>query len=60
MDALGLVYPQYWLNGDPQALFRGHLDLITKHYRKPKWIQKGTIEKLCIQPILDAVKLKEQ
>ena len=30
MDALGLVYPKYWLNGNPQALFRGHLDLIKK------------------------------
>ena len=60
MDALGLVYPQYWLNGDPQALFWGHLDLVKKHYGEPKWVRKGTSEELCIQPILDAVKLEEQ
>ena len=28
MDALGLVYPQYWLNGDLQALFRFYLNEI--------------------------------
>ena len=60
MDALGLVYPQYWLNGDPQALFRGHLDLVKKQYGESKWIWKGTPEELCILPILDAGKLEEQ
>ena len=60
MDALGLVYPQYWLNGNPQALFQGHLDLVKKHYGEPKWIRKGTPEELCIPPILDAGKLEEQ
>ena len=60
MNALGLVYLQYWLNGDPQALFRGHLDLVKKHYGEPKWVRKGTSKELCIQPILDVVKLEEQ
>ena len=60
MDALGLVYPQYWLNEDSQALFQGHLDLVKKHYGEPKWVRKGTFEELCIQPTLDAVKVEEQ
>ena len=43
MDAIGLVYPQYWINGDPQALFCAHLDVIKKNIVNPSGSKKGLI-----------------
>jgi len=30
MDALGVVYPQYWLQIGCEVMFRKHLDVIKK------------------------------
>lgn len=38
MDALGVVYPQYWVHGDCDASFREHLDVLKDFYWEPKWI----------------------
>jgi hypothetical protein len=60
MDALGVVYPQYW--HDSQAAeksFRKHLDIIKAHYRQPKWIGSEDNKKL-IPPLLDCYNLELQ
>ena len=41
MDALGIVYPQYWLQGNCAASFRKHLDIIKAFYGEPRCIGKG-------------------
>ena len=36
LDALGMVYPQYWLQGDCEANFQKHLMVIKEFYGKPR------------------------
>ena len=52
MDALGIVYPQYWLQGDCAASFRKHLDIIKDFYGEPKWIGQDE-NKRCVPAVLD-------
>lgn len=59
MDALGMVYPQYWKNGDPQALFRKHLDVIKAHFGESRSIGTGD-DKILVPALLDARKLESE
>ena len=52
MDALGIVYPQYWLQRDCAASFRKHLDIIKDFYGEPKWIGQDE-NKRCVPAVLD-------
>jgi len=52
MDALSLIYPQYWLQGNCEASFRKHIDVIKKKFGEPKWIFGKEGNKL-VPPVLD-------
>jgi hypothetical protein len=36
MNALGVIYPQYWLQLDCESTFAIHLNMIEQHYCTPK------------------------
>jgi hypothetical protein len=36
MDALGVVYPQYWLKSTCESRFPTHMDVLKKFYYQPK------------------------
>jgi hypothetical protein len=42
MEALGMVYPQYWLTGDCKENFGKHIEVIKMHYYQPKSTQRNT------------------
>jgi hypothetical protein len=57
LDALGVVYPQYWQQGDCEVSFRKHLNVLKDFYGEPKWIGEGAEKKL-IPPVLDRYRLE--
>jgi hypothetical protein len=57
MDALGVVYPQYWLQGDAEVSFRKHLTVLQDFYCEPKYVGTGSAMQL-VPPILDRFKLE--
>jgi hypothetical protein len=60
MDALGVVYPQYWKDSEQaDKSFRKHLDIIKDHYYQPKWVGEEDKKKL-VAPILDSFQLELQ
>jgi hypothetical protein len=60
MDALGVMYPQYWRDSQAtEKSFRKHLDIIKAHYGQPKWIGLEEKKKL-ILPLLDCYNLELQ
>ena len=59
MDALGVVYPQYWLQGDCASSFRKHLDIIKNFYYEPKWIGEDE-QKRCVPAVLDKFLLESE
>jgi hypothetical protein len=42
MDALGMIYPQYWLDADCEANFKRHLVVVKEHYGYTKKFSKKT------------------
>ncbi|KAG0595346.1 hypothetical protein M758_UG159400 [Ceratodon purpureus] len=60
LDALGMVYPQYWGQGRqvPKS-FQAHLDVLTDFYCEPKEVQDGDKTRL-VPPLLDRWKLQNQ
>jgi hypothetical protein len=60
MDALGVVYPQYWRDSQAaEKTFHKHLDVIKSHYGQPRWIGSEEKRKL-IPPLLDCYNLELQ
>lgn len=60
MDALGVVYPQFWAQvASAQGSFSKHLDVLKEYYCEPKYIQTATGQRL-IPPVLDRWKLETQ
>jgi hypothetical protein len=60
MDALGVVYPQYWKDSEQaDKSFRKHLDIIKDHYCQPKWVGEEDKKRL-VAPILDSFQLELQ
>jgi hypothetical protein len=57
MDALGVVYPQYWIQGDCEDSFRKHLTILEDYYCEPKYVSNGA-ETLLIPPLLDRYRLE--
>jgi hypothetical protein len=59
LDAMGVVYPQYWCQGDCEQSFRKHLTVLKDYYGEPWWV--GTDEnKRLIPPVLDRYKLESE
>jgi hypothetical protein len=57
LDALGIVYPQYWRDSEvAEKNFRKHLNIIKAQYGQPKWIGESDKQKL-IPPLLDCYNL---
>ena len=42
MDALGMIYPRYWLDADCEANFKCHLVVVKEHYGYNKKFSKKT------------------
>jgi hypothetical protein len=40
MDALGVVYPQYWLQPQAEELFEGHFSVLKNHY----WFERHHVD----------------
>lgn len=56
MDALGVVYPQFWAQ-DCEISFWKHVDVLKDFYGEPSCVGVGDARKL-IMPVLDRFKLK--
>jgi hypothetical protein len=52
MDALGIVYPQYWIQENCEDSFQKHLTILQDFYCEPKYVHNGA-ETLLIPPLLD-------
>jgi hypothetical protein len=59
LDALGVVYPQYWKQDDCDTSFCKHLNVLKEFYREPKWVGKEG-EKRLIPAVLDKYKLESE
>jgi hypothetical protein len=60
MDALGVIYPQYWRDSETaEPSFHKHLDVIKEFYGQPKWIGEDDKKRL-IPPLLDCFQLELQ
>jgi hypothetical protein len=57
MDALGIVYPQYWVQGDCEQSFRKHLMILQEFYYKLKYVGIGT-KRLLVPPLLNWYRLE--
>lgn len=42
MNALGVIYLQYWLQPDGESTFAIHLNVITQHYCSPKQLDASS------------------
>lgn len=59
VDALGVVYPQYWLQGDCEVSFRKHLTVLKDFYGESRYVEKdGT--RTAVPPVLDRFKLEAE
>jgi len=59
MDALGVVYPQYWLQSEAEECFPKHLAALMEYYCEPKLIEVEKMKTL-VPPILDRYKLQTE
>jgi hypothetical protein len=59
LDALGVVYPQYWEQDNYDTSFCKHLNVLKEFYGEPKWVEKKG-EKRLIPAVLDKYKLESE
>ena len=59
LDAFGVVYPHYWLQGDCESIFRKHLSLIKEFYGEPKYTIRDNVQ-IVVPPILEKYRLKSE
>jgi len=60
MDALRVVYPQYWLQqSSPEISFRKHLDVLKSFYGEAQWVRNDD-NKCLIPTLLDRFELEVQ
>ena len=59
LDVLGVIYPQYWLQGDGEASFCKHLTVIKEFYGKPRSIVHNGV-RIVAPPILDKYRLESE
>jgi hypothetical protein len=59
LDALGICYPQYWLQKDAEITFSKHLDVLKNWYCNTKVLGSG-VDKEIIPGILDRWSLDSQ
>ena len=59
MDALGVIYPQYWLQGNYEASFRKHLTMIKDFYGEPRSVVHDGV-RIVAPSILDKYRLKSE
>jgi hypothetical protein len=60
MDALGVIYPQYWLEDNCEANFEKHLQIIKEYYGQVRPFSIATYPQGSIDPILSLAKLDIQ
>jgi len=59
MDALGVMYPQYWLQDEAEETFTKHLAVLMEYYCEPKLVEVDKVKHL-IPPVLDRHSLETQ
>jgi hypothetical protein len=60
LDAMGVVYPQYWVNEKTaQISFRKHLNVLKEYFGQPRWIGAAENKRL-VAPVLDCFQLELQ
>jgi hypothetical protein len=59
LDALGIIYPQYWLQPDAEVTFAKHLDTLKNWYCNARVLGTG-VDKEVIPGILDRWSLDSQ
>ena len=59
MDALGVVYLQYWLQNDAEENFKKHFSVLEFFYCEPKYIEVDKQKKL-VPLLLDGHSLQTQ
>jgi hypothetical protein len=52
LQAMGILYPQYWLAGDCESTFEKHLRILIDHYGQPKIIGKEN-DKIHVPALVD-------
>jgi hypothetical protein len=57
MDALGIIYPQYWLEDNCEANFEKHLQITKEHYGQVRPFSIVAYPEGSIDPILSLAKL---
>jgi hypothetical protein len=56
MDALGVVYPQYWVSPTAPQTFPQHLEVLKRSFGHPKRVNDNSL----VPALLDAQRLAEQ
>ena len=56
MDALRVVYPQYWVSPTAIDTFLGHLDVLKRWFGVPKRLKEDVV----VPAVIDAQRLAEQ
>lgn len=59
MDAMGIIYPQYWLQKDCEESFPKHLQVLENFYCEPKYAVVEKVKHL-VPPVLDRYNLETQ
>ena len=59
VDALGVIYPQYWLQGDCEASFQKHLTVIKDFYGESRSVVHDGVRTVA-PPILDKYRLESE
>lgn len=59
MDAMGIMYPQYWLQSGAEETFPRHLSILMEYYCEPKLIEAEKVKRL-VPPIVDRHSLETQ
>jgi hypothetical protein len=59
LDALDLLYPQFWAMPDAEKQFPKHLSMIKQWYGVPKTILVDGVQQQC-EPILDSWRLDSE
>jgi hypothetical protein len=57
LDALGIVYPQYWLQGDCETSFRKHLTVLKEFYGEPRHVTRDGVW-VHVPPVLESTRLE--
>ena len=59
LDALDIVYPKYWLQGDCESSFWKHLTILKEFYGESRHVTRDG-KKISVSPVLDSTRLETE